>query len=1657
MRKLRFLYYIAIFLLISVAAHAQRYQISDTTDHLDRDISRILSLSNLEGASATADNFSSVWGDNKLNNNQKGQIATIVKNMVTKGQRARELEYFAAVISYAITERTISQSNLNGLLELLEKSVAKYNNDKYTQLLITLKSFFKEELLYNSNYNRLYALNYNYSFEFIENEVPEPQLLPESGGETEANSGFFDSWDQSTEETESADDWGASGWGEENSSTEQPADATGWDSDNSWEAWDDTGSKNEGSGGQPDDVKDIFRQNFVPLPQPEIEGAVLKFEKIDFNIATTYDSAFLKGASGSLMLHKNLFVGKGGKFDWSPAGLNPDEVFCTLEEYNFEIDKPRLEAEQVKLTYRGLIKDPVEGVFEFDSKRHENPKDAVYPRFKSFYSDTRIDNLGHQGVIYTGAFSLRGDDIVGSSVYPGISTILVQDESGVLYKVRGEHFVLKDSALTAGKAEVVIFHSRDSIYHPSVKYHYSLDDRILTVLKPESDYKVTPFISSYYNMDIQADLIKWDLNSDSLNISILNAKKHIPATFESREFFSDDRFNRLSGYYGFNPLLVVVSYARKKNSGEFYVDELATYIKQKVPIVKAAVRQLKYRNYIDFNELTGVVKIKKKGFHNVLAKNFRIDYDDLLIPSLSINQPNATLSLENQEMKVRGIERFYISKLLDVYLIPEENTITLLKNRDFKFDGQLYAGNFEFVGREFTFRYDSFLIDLQQIDSIRFYVEVQTEDSRGKNRQKVDNFLVVEDMLSETLDGLSANLDNTNGTLYINRPDNKSGRKIYPNYPRFDANKGAVVYFNKGDILDSAYDGSIYFVIPPFAIDSLSDSDPAAISFAGKFVGGGIFPDFEEKLQIMPDNSMGFVHNAPEDGYALYGGAGKVYDKITLDKKGLQSFGKIEYLTTTLESAREPSSEEEEAEVEGFTFYLDSMVANGSRAVIESGTFGGVSFPSMKVDNYHVKWLTQKDSMYISNLDKPIQLYDSTATLDGTAIVNKNGTFGKGTLFTRASESVSREFDFEESRFNARHAEFEIKSDNPKKPALAGDDVRLNFDLDQEIADISPEIEGVAAIDFPYSQFKTSISQAKWDLKNKKVTMSKPEDVDIRNSYFYTTREELDSLNFNATGAEYNIETQELKVNGIPYIVVADAKITPENNELLIKENAMFGELQNTTIVMDTLNEYHNLSNGTINIVSRQKFLGKATYQYVNANRDTFEIQFNSFNLEEKEERRKIYQRTVSSGEVSESDRFVISPGMIYKGKVTMYADQPALELDGFVKLDFQTMEDKNTWISYYSNDEERQEIQFDFANSITQKGEPLTAGVHFDPRRDSLYVTFISDKVTPGDDDLFVPNGMLRYDNENNVYRIEDTLKITGQSFSGRVFTFNENTQNVEFEGPLNFINNILNQGVEVNAAGMGKGNYGKSTYDINAFLTLDYDIPDNAVQIMAADIFEIVERLNAPEANADQTILLYKAAEIIGESAAKLYDTKSLNEYVPLVSASNKLIKDLVISDINLKWSPKHSAWYSEGPIGISNILREDVNALMDGFVEIRKTDEGDVLNVFIQIAPDSWFFFNYQENRLITFSSNDEYNEIITDKTNVNKANLGEYVFVPGDIAETLSYINRFRKNYLGIDEPYQMDYVQPVEVETTLPTAEELPKEEEEKISNETEGF
>ncbi len=1581
-------YFLGLLLIAANSIYGQEKVLPDDITIFGDSVSTLLNNTGGATAGEIGDNFAMIWP--QLGDDQKKKIVEQMKVMEDKGYKLRPYqEVFCAALVNAVQIEAADNQKITDYLNTSDRVIATSNNAQTIKFLRFSNSLFKNRALFFAQSNNLFIGDADYYFEFVES--PAIEEIVDDNQESED-----DEWFDDFDEEPADDDWD-----------------TEWDDDE----WDDDYVEDEYVEDYEDQSYDEEQAMIDAVrgsaAMPVVEGAVVRFEKVSLNFKTPYDSVFLYNTSGDFLINSHIFVGKGGKFDWSIAGLSPDSVFANLADYSFDVTKPQLKAESVKLTDKGRLNDPVEGVFEYKSIKHDSAN-SRYPRFISYYSNIRVKGLG-KNFIYKGGFSLDGAKLKSASLLGEYSFIEVQDKSAKKFRAKAKLFEFQDSTVSADRAALIIYQGNDSIYHPAVRVKYDYNKQYLVTQKDKGGFRNTPFTSTFFNLDFTSDILRWDLQSDSIDFSILQARNIVPAYFESSDHFNYEDYRSLGDkIYPFNPLGIAIYFANLQGTNQFYVADLAKHYKKDFRVIKGAMIGLAQKGLVGYDAQSGLVTIKEKAYHMYDSKNGNKDYDNIILASVTSEKPNSTLNFLNRSMTVRGVESFKLSDSLNVIIQPDSSEITFLKDRDFTFNGKVLAGNFEYVGRDFTFKYDSFLIYLNQIDSIQFYVK--DENSRGGNgRRKVDNSLVSADS-QEDGGALDNNLQSSSGTLYINKPNNKSSKKKYFNFPRFNSEKGAVAYFDKKQYLDGVYDRSMYFMVPPFDLDSLGGSDAATIAFEGTFISSGMFPVFKERLQIQKDFSLGFQHEVPEEGYQLYEGEGRFFNNLKLDKEGIRGNGKIDFLTTSLES-------------EDFIFYPDSVTGSGNYMEMREEEYNGVIYPQAFLKDYKMNWLPKKDSMYIENVGDPLQFYDQTASLDGKAIITGKGVYGSGTLETRGSESISKDITLGHNNFSSRHTQFELKSNNPEKSALYGDDVRVKFDLDDNFALISPEVEGEAALAFPYAQFKTSITEARWDLDEKKITMTKPDDVPLENSYFYTTREELDSLSFMATEAVYDINTLELKVSGIPYIIVADAKITPENNEVLVLENAKIGQLTNTTIILDTLNGYHRLTEGVIDIISRNEFSGYATYQFVNSLNDTIPIKMENFhlvdvpNLGARKNEPQFIKHTQANGSVTEGQNLLVSPGMYYKGDMVLYAHQPAMELNGYIKLDIDEPGYK-TWIQYESSADQT-EVVVNYDNAVTEEGRRLEAGLHFSAGDNSLYHTFIAQKFTPEDEDFFTPSGILHFDKDKKEFAIEDTAKAAGNSFAGKIFRYNHKTSNISFEGKTNFMQPTKD--VSVLSSVIGQGNLNNQEFNLNSLFSINFaPVPSQAFDIMAVDFLDVITNLGAPEGLGDPTQLLYKLADLSGERAAREYESRSLQEYTTLAGFTKETSANLVFSNVDMKWSVDQKAFYSEGKLGMSNIQRNDINGAFEGFFEVKRNEDGAAgLNLFVKASPDSWYFFSYEDNRLLMYSSNNAFNSLVSKKSNGSKAKIGELVFAPADKAETLNFINRFRLQYYGIDDIYSLD--------------------------------
>ena len=1344
--------------------------------------------------------------------------------------------------------------------------------------------------------------------------------------------------------------------------------------------------------------------------QPVILGPVIKFDKATFNFITSNDTVSLKKTSGVFSLTDGFFVGKNGTFDWESAGLDKDTVFYEFGEYNFNVKTPYLKSEQGKLTYLGKFNKKIDGVFEYANDNHSSKQSAIYPRFTSFSNDLEINTIEPKDLKFKGGFSLVGGKSSNQSIFGGASVFKVFHEDTIRFIAQSNSFEFSDSTIVSPRAKLTIFQGSDSIFHPSVYINYNISKKELFIQQEKGPLRNTSYSSSYFKVDFNAERILWDLNSGIMRLWVDGGSSQSPMVIESVDYFNDDDYYLLFGKgFTFNPLAVVVLYAKRHNVDKFYVDDLIAETGGNANEIRQAINFLFQKGMVNFDSNNGLVEVKKQAFNFYYSKAGKIDFDNLKIHSTMNNQrENGSIDFNKNEFKLYGVERVNISDSLHVDISPDTTGLVLRKNREIFFNGTVNAKNLEISGKEFLFKYDSFFVKLKKIDSIRFFV---TEtDSKGRTtRKKVNNSLVGADSLIAAEAGLPYDKENVN-MLYLNIPSNRSGKVLVESYPKMDAKAGAVVYFDSKDILKGVYKKSVYFAVPHFKLDSLNDADLRLLHFDGTFVSGGIFPKFKEDLHSMPDNSLGFNHKFPDQGYSLYGTKGKGFGTLGLNKSGLRLNGKIEYLSATLESPN-------------FIFYPDSVVGKGNVGELKAMQLENVWFPQVSISKFALNWTPTNDKFRISTLDQPFSLCDNTSKFKGSLVVSRNGMSGSGKIDLLESEILSQNFSFFKTSIVGSHSNFKLSFGGSNSPALSGNDVLVTHKLAQKLVTIAPEVEGVASIEFPAALFKTSIPQAVWDLQSKKITMSKGKDFPLEKSYFYSTRKDLDSLVFNGEKGEYDIEKKELKVSGIPYIIVGDARITPENNEVLILENSIIGHLKNTKIVLDTLNGYHTLTNGEIDIISRKSFSGFATYQYVNAVNDTFSIKMSNFrvepvvNLDSKKNSEPVRMQTVATGEILEKSKLFIAPHIFYKGDLIMYATLPGLQLDGFIKLDLKKNPKYDTWLKYVQSGNEK-DIYLNFDLAMTESGEKPKAGFFFSEKND-IYFTFASDKESIEDEQFFLPSGSLYYKKENDVFAIENRKKVAGEILSGKVLTYNEEKQEVKFEGTVNFFRG--NKLLSLTSSVIGEANLERKEFNLNSFIMVDLNLPTKALYTMSTDLQKKVHDEGLPEGLGDATDLLYKMANIVGEKEAQNYEQRSLQNYFPLKNIP-ALVKSLVFADVRLRWSEKYKSFYSTGALGLSHILSYDINAEVEGYMEIKKNDDGSpVFNVFIKATPQSWYYFSFEDNVLLASSSNEDFNSAIGSSAKIAQSGgVGS-----ATLEETLNYVNNFRKKYMNIEAPYDLE--------------------------------
>ncbi|MBF9255193.1 hypothetical protein I2I11_17985 [Pontibacter sp. 172403-2] len=1545
------------FLTIATAQAQSQVRLSDKPADFLADVKAMLLAGRAEQAEQLSASLETAWNSENITAKQQKQVIDIAQDMYRKRLRTNpHFAQFFTMVASGINNQHLRGSALDDMLDVTAKAVKQEDIKNMERFLSAASLYLSTNRVFQNSYYSLRGTGGSFSFAY--------KGASKAGDEQSEGQ---DGWDNVSEEAAVA--------------PEQSAEEDGWGTISAAPQKEDKQKTEKAR-------KESIKKQFLPL-QPEVTGPVLKFENVTLTFVTPWDSAAIARTGGQLMLTGNLFVGEGGTFAWQAHG---ETAVAELRKYNFNTSFAGFKAPDVTITYPAVLTAPVDGALEWISSKRKAGA-YPYPKFFSFTNDAKFKPLA-DNIAYRGGFSLVGN-IMGSKPLDGsLSELLVSQGGRHKFRAVARDYTITDSLILANRASVAIYQQKDSLTHPAMQLRFSRSQQDLTLTKDDGVYARTPFFDTYHKLEIKAERLHWNLNNPEVDFSILNTKTLIPVQLESTEYFSNNRFQQLVGVATFHPLQVLIGYAAKAKRNEFYAADVARTTNIKEAAIKEAAATLSRDGYLNYDPAGGYIQLKSKAWHYVGAARDLTDYDHLVIKSVVPSGRNATLNLDNNELTVRGVDKItFNNDTASVYILPRRREIHLLKNRDLVFDGEVYASRLAFKGTAFKFSYDEFSIDLAKLDTVALV------SHRGGRGGKATD---------QVLTGKGSSMS---GKLYINKPDNKSGRKQLLDYPKFDAVSGAQVAFSRPDVAGGAYDSTVYFDMPPFKIDSLS-SGKGALAFDGTFNSGGIFPPIEAKLQLMPDETLGFYHQPPAKGLPAYGGKGMVYDTIMMSSAGIQSKGKLTYLTATLQA---PS----------YTYYKNAVTTNAGTSVsIAEGTLAGTAFPVASLTGFAMNWLPQADSMYVQTTGEPMKIYKEGFDFRGVAKLSPGGLYGSGVVDNPVANVTAAQLLFKQRGLSGNHATIIAKSDVAGKPAVKAQDMAFAYDLNEGFVDFASEQKGVASIEFPKAQYKTSMSSARWDMNKQKVSLQADENG--AKNWFYSLHPQQDSLQFMAASGEYDLKMNTLLAGGVPYIAVADVYLVPDSGKVAVAADATIQTLRNAKVLADSALQYHKLYAGNIDVLSRKAFKGDAVADYKNAAADSFKLTFSRFMYgNPQEKKRAVY--TSATAQAEEGNPFYIFPRILYRGKIAMHAPQQYLSFDGELKLNFTGNPADADWFPYKKDTLNPDNVRIPIIKPKAADGTPLHTGLHVSKRSAKLYNTFASKKQDEEDLDLFAVDGLLSYNKEKSEFKIGRADRAYADSYQGNVLRYNETSNTVQFEGRLNLLQPMKN--FNVAAAGSGDANVDSARYKLDAFLAFDLEMPDQALTAMAGNL-----RGNGAVTGGASDIseaMRYKLAEFIGDGEVRRYVERAATEYVPLPKLSKKLVRSLVLSQVNLRWSNEQNAWYSTGKIKLASILKDDISTEMDGYLEMRQDKNGEpVVNLYLQADSYTWYYFSFLENALTITSSDEKLNNAIRSKSKGSRGASSNYGFYAGEPMEKNQFVDHFSTTYLQGKDALNVAIGQPV---------------------------
>jgi hypothetical protein len=1278
------------------------------------------------------------------------------------------------------------------------------------------------------------------------------------------------------------------------------------------------------------------------------------FKSVDLVCKGNRDSTEIFQTSGKYYPSFDHWKGHGGTVYWDRAGFSHADVYTLLNNYALNLHLSNYKADTVKLINKKYFKAPLEGKFEeMVQASAVTPDRAVFPKFDSFDKKLFLDKI-FDNINYEGGFMLEGSRFIGNGSNTEDARLIFHNAGKPFASITSKTFVIRPDRLVSSRVAVTVYYEGDSIYNGSVQMQYIHAKKEVAFTRTEDGLPSGPFFDSYHKLDMQVEAMYIKFGESTIRFEVTHGlSKESLASFESSSFYSALKYNRLQGIDEVNPINVVYFYTQAKKVDRFHVNDLADQIKKPVEQVRAMLAILAANGFILFNPETNIAVIKPRLSEFLAAKSGRKDYDVIRFRSEVSNVPNAIMDMKNGDLTINGVSDVAVSDSQNVHIYPFDKKLLVKKGLDFVFTGRVHAGLFNFYANKSSFEYDKFKLNMPSIDSMTFAVKSLDRDAKGKH----------------PLVPVKSSIEKLSGDLLIDKSDNKSGLKRYPQYPIFNSKIDAYVYYDRKDILNGAYPkNKFFYTVKPFVLDSLSNFSTDGLSFKGTLTAGDLFPKIEEPIKVQKDYSLGFIKKVPETGLPVYTGRGTFYDKISLSNNGLRGDGRLSAYTS-------------ESESDNYIFYTDSLTAPTRKFIIKEQA-QPVPYPSVASEGAFQKWLPASDIMFITNAkDKPFNIMNNNVLLSGLLKLSSKALIGNGHLTFSQADMVSKLYAFRQKGFMTDTTGFKLNAADGSGVVLKTTVARSDVDFTKNLANFATSGKG-AKIEFPVNRYIGSMNQFTWMMDQSKVVLqnniaqriqnfnklSKKEliDIDLSSSEFVSTLPGKDPLRFSSLQATYDLNENILYAQDVKIIKVADAALFPTDGQVTILKNGSMKAFNDATIIANRQNKSHTIYGAKVTVQNARSYYASGIYDYADESGQSQQIRFSNIGVD-------TTGQTFAHASISDSAEFKLNPAFGFMGEVDLKASSKFLSFNGGFMIHSSCLtKNMPQWTKFKAEVDPMNVVLPITSDPRDMTNSKLMASIAFSITENLIYAPLFAKPAAYSDLAMTPVTGFIHYDKKEQSY------VLSGEE--------TENKNNTADKLVLDSRRCVVSAtGKVITGADFGRLKMdlmGTTTYSIipdslkmDVLTSLDFFFSDAALEKFKDEL----QLANLKGINLNGTVVNKALKLTLGEGDFKQM-TEDLSLFGTSKKSSDKLNKTMLLTDVKLRWNADLRSFIGQGPIGIFSLGKYPVNKYVNGYVEISRRRSGDILNIYFELSKGNWYFFNYASGILQAISSNEDFNNIL-----------------------------------------------------------------------------